>query len=217
MNPPAGWNPDPFEPSIDRYWDGQRWTGETRPNGIGASTRVPGAPGAPVPDPEAPAGKRKWPWIAGAAGVAMAGFVAIGVAGGSGESEGSTKPVVTSSTTVAATTTKTTTATTTKTTTTTTVPPTTTTTVPPTTTTVAPMPLVPQVQATTTTPYVPPAPAYTPPKATEPAYVPPAPSGGTVHPGSYCSSLGATGVTTKGTAMVCGIGSDGKKRWKSAG
>ena len=194
MNPPAGWNPDPFEPSIDRYWDGKQWTGETRPNGVGASTSVPGAPGAPVPDPEAPTGKRKWPWIAGAAGVAMAGFVAIGVAGGSGESEST--PAVTSSTTVAATTTKTTTATTTKTTTTTTtVPPTTTTTVPPTTTTVAPMPLVPQVQATTTTPYVPPAPAYVPPPTTEPAYVPPpvkAPNAGVSY--ANCTAVKAAGA-----------------------
>jgi hypothetical protein len=205
MNPPAGWNPDPVDPSIDRYWDGQQWTGETRPkvvdnfNGADAPTKVFGAPGAAadVPDPAEPADrKRKWPWIAGAAGVAMAGFVAIGVAGGSGESEGSTKPVVTSSTTVAATTTKTTTATTTKTTTTTTtVPPTTTTTVPPTTTTVAPMPLVPQVQATTTTPYVPPAPAYVPPPTTEPAYVPPpakAPNAGVSY--ANCTAVKAAGA-----------------------
>lgn len=40
---------------------------------------------------------------------------------------------------------------------------------------------------------------------------------GTVHPGSFCSPTGATGVTTKGTPMVCGPGSDGRDRWKSAG
>jgi hypothetical protein len=82
---------------------------------------------------------------------------------------------------------------------------------------VAIVPLVPQVPETTTAPYVPPAPAYTPPKTTEPVYVPPKPSGGTVNPGSFCSSPGATGVTKKGTPMVCGIGSDGRDRWVSAG
>ncbi|MET7699398.1 hypothetical protein [Streptomyces sp. NPDC005485] len=39
---------------------------------------------------------------------------------------------------------------------------------------------------------------------------------GTVHPGSFCSPQGATGVTTKGTPMVCGPGSDGRNRWHSA-
>ncbi|OBQ53429.1 hypothetical protein A4U61_04360 [Streptomyces sp. H-KF8] len=40
-------------------------------------------------------------------------------------------------------------------------------------------------------------------------------SGGVVHPGSYCSPPGATGVTKKGTPMVCGPGSDGRDRWHS--
>ncbi|WP_331449214.1 PASTA domain-containing protein [Streptomyces prasinus] len=38
---------------------------------------------------------------------------------------------------------------------------------------------------------------------------------GVVHPGSYCSPSGATGVTKKGTPMVCGPGSDGRDRWHS--
>ncbi|MGC9495657.1 PASTA domain-containing protein [Streptomyces sp. WG7] len=38
---------------------------------------------------------------------------------------------------------------------------------------------------------------------------------GVVHPGSYCSPPGATGVTKKGTPMVCGPGSDGRDRWHS--
>ncbi|MEU3570744.1 hypothetical protein AB0E96_20325, partial [Kitasatospora sp. NPDC036755] len=42
-------------------------------------------------------------------------------------------------------------------------------------------------------------------------------SAGTVHSGSFCSPAGATGVTSKGTPMVCGPGSDGRNRWKSAG
>lgn len=41
-------------------------------------------------------------------------------------------------------------------------------------------------------------------------------SSGTVHPGSFCDTPGETGVTTKGTPMMCGIGSDGEYRWKSA-
>ncbi|MGC9537771.1 PASTA domain-containing protein [Streptomyces sp. UG1] len=39
---------------------------------------------------------------------------------------------------------------------------------------------------------------------------------GTVHPGSFCSPRGATGVTKAGTPMVCGPGSDGRNRWRSA-
>lgn len=90
---------------------------------------------------------------------------------------------------------------------------------------VAPAPLLAPVDTyvPTTTPYVPapaPAPAYTP----TPEYTPPqstrtqsssGDSVGTVHPGSFCS--GGTGVTTKGTPMVCAEGSDGRMRWKSAG
>ncbi|MFE5645536.1 DUF2510 domain-containing protein [Rhodococcus sp. NPDC056516] len=224
MNPPAGWNPDPFDPTIDRYWDGQQWTAQTRPKGVdaptqafGTPTQVFGAPESAAPDANAEEGskRRKWPWIAGAA---VVGLVAIAAATGAGKSEEATTPAATSSTTAAATTTKSTVPSTTKTTT-SSVPPTTTTatTLPTTTTTVAIVPLVPQVPETTTTPYVPPAPAYTPPKTTEPAYVPPKPSGGTVNPGSFCSTPGATGVTKKGTPMVCGIGSDGRDRWVSAG
>ncbi|WP_405968271.1 PASTA domain-containing protein [Streptomyces sp. NBC_00015] len=39
---------------------------------------------------------------------------------------------------------------------------------------------------------------------------------GTVHPGSFCSPHGATGVTKAGTRMVCGPGSDGRNRWRSS-
>jgi uncharacterized membrane protein YgcG len=39
---------------------------------------------------------------------------------------------------------------------------------------------------------------------------------GTVHPGSFCSPPGATGVTAAGTPMVCGPGSDGRNRWHSS-
>jgi hypothetical protein len=39
---------------------------------------------------------------------------------------------------------------------------------------------------------------------------------GTVHPGSFCSPPGATGVTAAGTPMICGPGSDGRNRWHSS-
>jgi uncharacterized membrane protein YgcG len=39
---------------------------------------------------------------------------------------------------------------------------------------------------------------------------------GTVHPGSFCSPQGATGVTKAGTLMVCGPGTDGRNRWRSS-
>ncbi|MER5498549.1 PASTA domain-containing protein [Streptomyces sp. NPDC002561] len=38
---------------------------------------------------------------------------------------------------------------------------------------------------------------------------------GVVHPGSFCSPVGATGVTKAGTPMLCGPGSDGRNRWHS--
>ncbi|MEV6591078.1 PASTA domain-containing protein [Streptomyces acidicola] len=41
-------------------------------------------------------------------------------------------------------------------------------------------------------------------------------SAGTVHPGSFCSPPGAAGVTEAGTPMVCGPGTDGRNRWRSA-
>lgn len=31
MTSPAGWNPDPHDPNLLRYWDGQQWTGHTQP------------------------------------------------------------------------------------------------------------------------------------------------------------------------------------------
>ncbi|MFE0177820.1 hypothetical protein ACFWZ2_36470 [Streptomyces sp. NPDC059002] len=38
---------------------------------------------------------------------------------------------------------------------------------------------------------------------------------GVVHPGSFCDTPGAPGVTKKGTPMICGPGSDGRNRWHS--
>jgi hypothetical protein len=45
-----------------------------------------------------------------------------------------------------------------------------------------------------------------------------APAGKTVSPGAFCSPEGATGVTSKGTAMVCKTSAtDTRARWRSAG
>ncbi|GAA2239114.1 hypothetical protein GCM10010430_20340 [Kitasatospora cystarginea] len=41
-------------------------------------------------------------------------------------------------------------------------------------------------------------------------------SGPVVHPGAFCSPEGATGITSKGTPMVCGRTSDGRDRWHAA-
>ncbi|MDL2075192.1 PASTA domain-containing protein [Streptomyces sp. GXMU-J15] len=41
-------------------------------------------------------------------------------------------------------------------------------------------------------------------------------SAGTVHPGAFCSPSGATGTSRTGKPMVCGPGSDGRDRWRSA-
>jgi hypothetical protein len=154
VNPPAGWHPDPyFNPSIERYWDGERWTDQTRPTGSGYSTAKK---------------RRKWPLVAA---VAVVGFIGVAAfTGGTPEEETPVPVVATTSSSAPRTTTPTTTVTTKKTT------PVTATPAPTTTTTNVPVvPLIPQV--TTTTRYTPPpAPAYTPPPATTPpapAYTPP--------------------------------------------
>ncbi len=50
-----------------------------------------------------------------------------------------------------------------------------------------------------------------PPTQVPTTTTPPAPVA--VHPGSYCAPEGATGVTSRGTSMVCGPASDGRNRW----
>jgi hypothetical protein len=64
----------------------------------------------------------------------------------------------------------------------------------------------------------PPAPVQT--QAPAPVAPPPvqstAPSTNYVHPGAFCAPAGATGVTDRGTAMVCGPASDGRNRWHHA-
>ncbi|UPK64677.1 DUF4352 domain-containing protein [Rhodococcus pyridinivorans] len=54
MNPPAGWHPDPANPNLERYWDGQQWTSQTQPRGQ--------LPPAPLAAPVVGKKKPKWPW-----------------------------------------------------------------------------------------------------------------------------------------------------------
>ena len=49
MTHPAGWYPDPSNPTQKRYWDGRTWSEHTQP-------------AAPTPPPVAPAQKRKSPF-----------------------------------------------------------------------------------------------------------------------------------------------------------
>lgn len=235
MNPAAGWHPDPYDSTIDRYWDGQQWTSETRPKTLASAS---------VGDPTAPATKRRtWPWILGA-GVLAVGVLGVVIAGtGDGPDEKTDSVSVVSSTSSAALTTISRTMTSVT-----------------TTTAVSPTATVPEVMETSevyvpTTQMMPVEPpptsqrlleyscsdadwrdamgaegnvlcgsTWTPrnqrPPVTE--YTPPAatPRGqstvGTVHPGSYCSTPVAIGVTVNGTPMVCAQRSDGKDRWQSA-
>ena len=164
MNPPAGWHPDPYDPSIDRYWDGRQWTNQTRPKGSGDPTQVFGAVGQGGTPPAAGGQKRRmWPWVLGAG---LVGLVALGAAVGEEEPKTESSSVVsTKSTSVVAPTT------TAKSTTTT---PRTTTPAPTTSDSPAVVPSDPQVGTTvveTTPEYTPPAPAYTPQATTE--YTPP--------------------------------------------
>ncbi|WP_439677257.1 hypothetical protein [Embleya sp. MST-111070] len=56
-----------------------------------------------------------------------------------------------------------------------------------------------------------------PPKADPPKNDPPPASGNIVHPGAFCSPVGAMGVTDKGTAMVCSVkAGDSRARWRAA-
>ncbi|TJZ81210.1 DUF2510 domain-containing protein [Rhodococcus oryzae] len=229
MLPPAGWHPDPYDPSAsERYWDGERWTDQVRPRvaSIGVKKK-----------------HQNWPWLVGAAVVAFIAFGAMTDGGDTGSDAGTTvtatvQPV--SSTPQATTTART-------------VPPSS----QPATVPVSPVVESTPQRPITTEPtlsleascsdsewresmglegdrlcgstWVPrnqppaPAPLFSPPTTTvapapAPVYSPPAVerSGGTVHPGSFCSTPGATGVTTKGKSMVCDVASDGKDRWQSA-
>ncbi|CCQ15640.1 putative secreted protein [Rhodococcus sp. AW25M09] len=135
--------------------------------------------------------------------VVLVGGCSSDEAGGTGDAVQVTVPPLpqVNTTSRAATTTPTTTATTT----------TAVATTPPVVTTEPPVYVPPTTEYTPEPAYTPPAPVYTPPPVEVPESV-----GGVVHPGSFCDVPGLPGVTNKGTAMVCGIGSDGRLRWKSS-
>jgi hypothetical protein len=60
------------------------------------------------------------------------------------------------------------------------------------------------------------APKPAPPAPAPPAAAPPA-SAGFVHPGAFCSGAGSTGVTDRGTPMVCKTSpTDSRLRWRAA-
>lgn len=63
-------------------------------------------------------------------------------------------------------------------------------------------------------------PAAAPPAAAPPVAAPPAAApapAGIVHAGAFCSTAGATGVTAKGTAMLCKTtATDARLRWRAA-
>lgn len=235
MNPAAGWHPDPYDSTIDRYWDGQQWTSETRLKTTGYAS---------VGDPTARATKRRtWPWILGAGVLATGVLSVVIVETGADPDEKTDSVSVVSTTSSAAPTTlsRTTTSVTT-------------------TAAASSITSVPEVMETSevyvpTTQMMPAEPpptsqrsleyscsdadwrdamgaegnalcgsTWTPRNQSQPTtqYTPPATTTrgqstvGTVHPGSYCSTPGAVGVTANGTPMVCAPGSDGKDRWRSA-
>lgn len=207
MSAPSGWHPDPENPQVsERFWDGENWTGQTRPRMLVPPQSRPGAP-----SPNRQKKRRKWPWIA--AGTVVA-FWAIGNLTYTGDKSKEDAPAPVVATTQPTTTPAMTASTTTN------VPPSPTS-IPSTTSAAAIVPLVPAIppaEATTTAAYVPPPePVYTPPPA--PAYTPPpAPkaSSGTVHPGSFCSNAGSGGISETGKAMVCATAKDGRLRWQGA-
>lgn len=71
MHPPAGWHPDPYNPALDRWWDGQKWTDQTRTRGQSFPTPTTpvgstALPPQPRPQHAGSGSKKKWPWAAGA-------------------------------------------------------------------------------------------------------------------------------------------------------
>jgi hypothetical protein len=154
--------------------------------------------------------RRRWPWITGA--VVLAIFVLAGIFGNKPQTTGTPTigtvgTVATASSTSSA---PTTTATTTV------AAPVTTTTVaavvaPPVVTTVRPVVVVPRTThhaAPKPPPVVVPPPVVAPPVAPPP----PPPAAGRYHAGEFCSTVGATAISSTGAAMTCL--QEGKyKRW----
>ena len=96
---PAGWHPDPNDPTQLRYWDGTQWTDHRA-----AARADVGAPfpAATVSSPVAPhvKGSRRSVWIALGAVALLVGGCAIGAAAASGGSDDDTAPSATATVTV---------------------------------------------------------------------------------------------------------------------
>ncbi len=65
MSTPAGWYPDPSDPSRTRWWDGTQWTDHTPPAAPAAPAYAayPSAPAAVAPAPSAPGADTNTIWI----------------------------------------------------------------------------------------------------------------------------------------------------------
>lgn len=92
MNPPPGWHPDYRDSSIERWWDGQRWTARIRPRrSVGGTQQLSEAKAAGRRDGSGK-GRRRWPWIAG--GV-IVGLIAIASLTDPDTTDQPTVPIVT--------------------------------------------------------------------------------------------------------------------------
>ena len=84
VNPPPGWHPDYQDATVERWWDGQQWTAETRPRGSASATgsmstpqNHTGAMSVGGTEGQMATKRRKWPWIAGGVVVALIGIGAL--------------------------------------------------------------------------------------------------------------------------------------------
>lgn len=77
MNTPAGWYPDAEIAEQLRWWDGHQWTSAVHPNPSNSAPMADLLDRSNASETDR-AGRRKWPWIAGAVGGVVALFVVIG-------------------------------------------------------------------------------------------------------------------------------------------
>ncbi|WP_082073770.1 DUF2510 domain-containing protein [Rhodococcus sp. B7740] len=75
--PPPGWHPDPSEPGLIRYWDGNKWTEHTQP-ATGPTAEEPAPTDAGAPGQTDRAGVPRAVKIVGSI---VAAFIVIGVLG----------------------------------------------------------------------------------------------------------------------------------------
>lgn len=79
QSPPPGWHPDPANPAIERWWDGNAWTSNTRPRSL-LTPQTANQPGKK---------KRRWPWVVG--GVVAFMIIVANLPGGTKSNETSTE------------------------------------------------------------------------------------------------------------------------------